>query len=360
MAKPAQSIVLDYKMAPGDVLLLTALVRDIKATYGDRYQVDIRSNFPGIWHHNPHLTPLGKKDPGVRYIDFASKLARDDQQQCISRGNTRKRHYLSWVYQFFERQTGIHVPILKPHGDIHLSEEERRVPYVEGRYWVVVAGGKSDMTTKIYSQYRTQLVVDRLREWGLRFVQEGAIKGQQHHPPLERVLNLVGTTGIRDLIRNIYHAEGVLCTITFPMHIAGALERPCVVWGGGREAPWWEAYVNDWDAFGAKASPVRVPHRYLHTLGLLDCCQNAGCWKKRVVLLGDGKDDPNSICKRPVYDEQKQPIPECLELIKPEHICNAVMSYYEDGYLPPPRWSVKERNLWRQHGRDQVGPGNHV
>lgn len=327
--------ILAFQMAPGDVSMLTALVRDLKLTYGERYLVDVRTNFPDLWRNNPYLTPLREGEPGVEYLSLQS----DAYIEALKRAHSGERiHFIRAFHMTFERRTGIRVPLLHPRPDYHLTEEERTQPFIRGRYWVVVPGGKLDATTKIWSQRRWQDLVDRLRRWGLRFVQEGATKKFCVHPPLQNVLSVVGMTSIRDLMRNVYHAEGVICGITFPMHLAAGLEKPCVVVAGGREEPWWEAYDNTYPgAFGPTASPVRVPHRYLHTLGRLPCCARNGCWAARVVPIADNRAKyNNNLCKRPVHDEGGQILPECLRMISVDHVVAAVMSYYEDATLPPP------------------------
>jgi hypothetical protein len=130
------------------------------------------------------------------------------------------------------------------------------------------------------------------------------------------------------MARLIYHAEGVICPITAAMHFAAALQKPCVVIAGGREEWWWEAYVPGKGNFGPDLrEEVQVPHRFLHTIGLLDCCRRKGCWRNTV-------DEGESKCKYPL-DVAGQRVPKCMVMISVEHVVEAVMSYYEDGTLPP-------------------------
>lgn len=315
-------------MAPGDTLMVSALVRDLKLTYGDRYEIGVHSRFPGVWRHNPYLVPLKRGERGVQTL----MLNYTPEMEAMQAG--RRCHYVTTFHRTFARLTGIPVPCLHPKGDLHLSAEEKATPLISGRYWIIVPGGKTDMTNKIWPQERYQAVVDQLRPWGLYFVEEGAVKRYHTHPPLNNVLNCVGLTGQRDLIVNIYHAEGVICGVSFPMHIAGALDKPCVVVAGGREEPWWEAYVNDFQAFGPDCAPVRMPHEFLHTLGHLPCCQQRGCWKRRVTPLKDNhaKYD-ESLCLQPIQVAGR-PVPSCLTEITPDHVAEAVMRYYTQGRLP--------------------------
>ena len=319
--------------------MLTSLVRDLKLTYGDRYAVDVRTNFPAIWRHNPYITKMGRKDKGVEYY----RLSYIDSLKAAHRGDNY--HFCTAFHREFERRTKIHVPCHEPKPDFHFSDYEKENPLINGRYWVIVPGGKADMTTKYWSVIRYQEVVDRLRDWGLRFVQEGATKRLCQHPPLKNVFNVISKTSVRDLMVNILHAEGVICAITFQMHIAAAVDKPCVVIAGGREEPWFEAYVDDYQAFGPECAKVKVPHRYLHTVGQLGCCKKNGCWRRRVVALHDGARDQGgqlmdlSLCHDvKMLGLEPGPLPHCMDKIKPDHVIEAVMSYYEDGTLLPPAW----------------------
>lgn len=337
-----RKFILEFHRAPGDVLMLTSLVRDLKLTYGNQYAIDVRTQYPGIWRHNPYTTPLGKSDSTAEKIQFGGEGPNAADRIGIglskeSAGKGKKLHYCTVFHKAFQQRTGIRVDPLFSRPDLHLSESEKANPVISGRYWIVVPGGKTDITTKWWPEPRWQEVVDKLRPWGLQFVQEGATKPRHSHPPLNNVLNTVGKTSIRDLIVNIYHAEGVICGCSFPMHVAGALEKPCVVLMGGREEPAYEEYSNNWGAFGSKAELVKVPHRMLHTVGLLDCCQKGGCWLQRVERLNDGyRRAESSLCKRPLTTPDGIAVAECMSMISSDLVAEAVMSYYEDGTLPSP------------------------
>jgi len=133
------------------------------------------------------------------------------------------------------------------------------------------------------------------------------------------------------VIRLIHHAEGVICPVTFAMHVAAALHKPCVVTADGREPWWWEGYINSPDRhFGDHCAAVSVPHRFLHTIGALDCCQTGGCWKSQVVgkpVLG-----PRD-CVKSVALQRGRQSPACMMAVTPEIVADAVLSYYRDGTL---------------------------
>lgn len=346
---PRRRFLLTIQLAPGDVLLLTALVRDLKATYGDEYAVSVESKFPAIWRHNPHVEPHDPTRSDVEIVKMTYDVRRPGREIV---------HFLRDYYRLFESRTGIAVPCLAPKADLHFSAEEVEKSYVEKPYWIIIPGGKTDITNKFWAQDRYQATVDRLRPAGLKFIQEGAVKKYCVHPPLTGVLNLVGSTSVRDLIVNVLHAEGVICGVTFPMHIAASLDKPCVVLGGSREEPWWEDYSNDWaGAFGSQAGAVRVPHRFLHSFGQLPCARQPACWRQRTHKLFDKDKNDRSLCDRPKELASGQTIAECLDLITVDHVVDAVVSYYYDRTLTPPPGTPLSRDveqIMKQSAREEI------
>jgi hypothetical protein len=321
-----RKIILTHRRAPGDLTVLTALVRDIALTYPGQFAIDVNCFSPELWEHNPYITPLrGVYRRDVEHINISYGQGLIDQVR-------ETVHFLSYFHRDFEKQTNIAVPLCRPYPDLHLTDDELNNRIVEGRYWLIINGGKSDLTAKVWDCRKMQQVVNCLRQCGLGVVQDGGNKPGHWHMPLTGVLNLCGQTGLRDALRIIAQADGVICPVTFFMHAAAALHRPCIVLAGGREAWWWEAYVRQNIGLGGAelAQTLPMPHRYLHTIGMFDCCPYTGCWRNKVVEI----DQDKSLCFRPVmYPEQ--PVPQCLDAITVDHVMEAVMSYYEDKSLPP-------------------------
>jgi ADP-heptose:LPS heptosyltransferase len=150
------------------------------------------------------------------------------------------------------------------------------------------------------------------------------------------VLDLRGQTSLRELVLLLYRAVGVLCPVTLAMHLAAAVEsppsgphpRPCVVVAGGREPPAWETYPT---------------HDFLHTVGQLPCCAEGGCWKSRIVPLGDGdpKDAPEHLC-----DQVEHGLPECMRRITPELVIHRI----EASLAHRPHDSLKRSQVERVQG----------
>lgn len=342
-----RKILLQHRRSPGDIVTMTALVRDIQRTYPGEFLVDVDTPIKDIWRHNPYITRFDRKkeaDLEVYRLSYGDSIPRAGKQAI---------HFLTAWHADFFKQTGIKVPLTEPKPDLHLTAEEKDEKLISGRYWAVVAGGKLDFTTKHWSYVRHQQVVDILRYLGIPVVQLGAkdkgiagVAPPHYHPELQGVLDLVGRTRFRDFMRLIYQADGVICTITAAMHVAAAFDRPCVVTAGGREEWWWEGYVNPPVSFGEHSRLVLTPHRYLHTLGQLPCCLERGCWKSKVHPYEP--DQHKSYCKKTVVAEGGQILPFCLDMIRVEHVVAAVLSYYLDGTLPLPEAWVRAifKNAW--------------
>lgn len=86
-------------------------------------------------------------------------------------------------------------------------------------FWIVAAGEKYNFTARWWAHERYQGVVDHFAGRTL-FEQVG--EAGHHHPPLRNVLDLRGRTDLRQLVRLVHHAQGVLCPVTLLMHL---LER---------------------------------------------------------------------------------------------------------------------------------------
>lgn len=311
-----RQLILKSFLSPGDIVMLTAAVRDLHLTHPGKFLTDVRTSCGALWEHNPYLTPLDENDPAVEVIACEYPL--------INQSNQLPYHFIHGFRLFLQDKLGVEIKPQAFKGDIHLSAEEKswmsQVEEREGlgaRFWIVVNGGKWDYTAKWWDAERMQQVVDHF-QGRIRFVQCG--EADHYHPPLNGVLDLVGQTDLRQMIRLMYHADGVICPVTMFMHLAAAVEtkpgrpknRPCIVLAGGREPAQWEAYPH---------------HQYLHTNGALPCCEEGGCWKSRVEPIGDGDEKDQSLCLRPVLLTSGRKLPQCLDLIRAEDVIHTVERY---------------------------------
>ena len=316
-------VILRSFQSPGDVLMLTAAIRDLHAAHPGSFQTDVRTSADALWEHNRHLTSLKEHEPGVETLDMHYPL--------IHESNQRPYHFLHGYVQYLEQQFGLRIPIRLFKGDVHLSDEEKTTfpaaaqqAGIPEKFWIIMAGGKHDFTAKWWNPENYQAVVDHF-QGRIQFVQCG--EEGHWHPPLQNVINLVGKTSLREFVRLMYHAEGVVCPVTFAMHLAAAVEsksghprnRACVVVAGGREPAHWEAYPH---------------HQFISTNGALSCCEQGGCWKSRCQLVGDGDPkDHREVCENPVDLNDKLRIPRCMDMITAQDVIRRIEFYYDGGAL---------------------------
>ena len=312
----------------GDITMLTALARDIKALHPN-VKLGAETLFPHLWKNNPHIKPVNQlKNPKVIQIQYAEGIVN------AKRGSNE--HFLKTFYDNWKQQTKMEVYPRFPKGDIHLSALERE-PKISGKYWVVLAGCKKDMTAKMWDHKKWQALVDRLLKDKIRCVQIGGTNSDHFQPRLNNVLDLIGKTeDWRDMLSVIYRAEGVICGVTSAMHMAACFDKPCVVIAGGREDTFFVHYTNEYRSFGPHCASVKVPHRFIHTIGKLDCCATKGCWKRRTYAI-DSKDltykSQGDLCSRIVKHQDESIWPKCMDIISVDQVYDAVMSYYKDGTL---------------------------
>ena len=306
--------------SPGDLVMLTAAVRDLHAAAPGQFLTDVRTSADALFENNPRITRLQESDSGVESLDMHYPL--------VHQSNQRPYHFLHGYTQFLEERLGLRIPLTRFAGDIHLSNAEKQLPPpgkergIPEHFWIIIAGGKNDFTAKWWNPASYQKVVDHF-QGRLQFVQCG--EAGHWHLPLTGVIDLLGKTSTREFVRLMYHADGVLCPVTFAMHLAAAVEtksgrprvRPCVVIAGGREPKHWEAYPQ---------------HQFLDTIGMLSCSAEGGCWKSRYQLVGDGDPkDHHDVCVSPVQIRPDLRIAKCMDMITPDDVIRRIEMYLASG-----------------------------
>jgi hypothetical protein len=74
-------LILRSFQAPGDVLMLTAAVRDLHRAYSGQFQTDVRTSADALWDNNPNITRLREGDSGVEQIDMQYPLIHQSSQR---------------------------------------------------------------------------------------------------------------------------------------------------------------------------------------------------------------------------------------------------------------------------------------
>ena len=292
-------------LPPGDLVTLTAAVRDLHKAYPNYFETDVRTRHMAIWENNPFIKHIG---PGMgRLIDVHyDRIRVPGTQRFTDRGIRKKAgaglHMITGYRDYISAVIGVPIPETSPYPDLYFSEQELSTRPIEEPYWVLFAGGKNDYTNKWWDPVKYQALVEMLKGT-ITFVQVGRKKDP--HTPLNGVIQKIGETSLRELILLIKHANGVVCPITCGGHIAAGCGTPCVTIAGGREPPCWERYPGQ---------------TYLHTIGQIDCCRNNGCFKNRAG--GTNVDDCVHVVQGPSIPQAA-----CMDAIQPEHIAEAVLSF---------------------------------
>ena len=360
----SRKIVFAHGRAPGDVLMLSAGIRDFKGLFPD-IAVNIETKFDELFDNNPRIDRSVKKgDPGVEYyrvgypviqgsnegnthftkafllnmvsqVDAAESLPISLGEFCSTFGGGRtadeekdQDDKLSGKFkEWREKWKNMTKEYFKQWGDIHLSDAEKQSnPLLESygvdKYWIIAPGGKRDCTCKIWDWRKFQKVIDYF-DGILKFV----VIGRSDHliEPMRGVISFVDKTpkNLRPLIPLFYHAEGVVSGVSFPMHLAAAMptkqpipsRKPCVAIYGGREPVSFTGYCN---------------HQILHTNGALSCCADGGCWQSRISPITKDADKNNRLCHN-VVDRDDRQIQKCMDMISSDDVIRAILKYYDGG-----------------------------
>jgi hypothetical protein len=316
-------VVVENRQAPGDLLVLTAAVRALHTAFPGEFTTEIASTCPDVQLNNPYCTK-NEENGQIQTLYCNMDLGRRTLH-----ANNSNAHYVTSMLNTIGRVVKRDIPLadMRPHVVLAPNEKPPAdlVPY---SYWVVMAGGKSDLPAKLWGFDRWQSVIDATPD--IKWVQAGSVGVNTVQKQLKNVKSLVGTTTFREFLRLIAFSRGVVCHVTSGMHAAAAFNRPCVVVAGGREPFWWEAY-NDYTwatNCGNKPPPSFMPHAYLHSIGTMPCCRVGGCWYK-----GTGS-NPTSNCICPTSSVDR--VPRCLSNIAPDHVISEILAY-ERGEKPTSR-----------------------
>lgn len=276
--------------ALGDVVVLTAAVRDLGAANPDVH-IEVDTPFPVVFWNHPAVAR--HRDPDAELVE----ITEEDYREMVGQSRTgQPRHFIHAFHDVLTRKTGLPCPPGAPKPALLSGCTGRPV---NRPYWLLLAGGKSDMPVKIWDFDRYQQLVNELKTHGVLVVQTG--RKEDTHQPLQNTVNMIGVGGTREYFRQVQHCRGVICGLTSGVHLAAAFNKPCVVLAGGREDKHWSHYPG---------------HTYLHSLGQLDCCKTGGCWKKTLPECGNTR-----------TTAEGQILPVCLAEISVTAVVAAVLSY---------------------------------
>jgi len=342
-----------------DALLLTAAVRDLQIFSFGTYQVDVHTLGMPIWDHNPHLTRLdwrsvpwdGESDLASNEYGFAERQTKiicyDTEIQvvvCSKRGHFPSSERLKNINSYHQIHAFGHdianklgltnsLPIGEMRGVVTISDIERGwISQVEeagdvNNFWLIVTGGPDAQSVRWWDTHRYQRIVDEFKG-KITFVQCG-LEGE-HHPRLKGVLDLVGKTDLRQIIRLMYHSAGYVGAPGFLMHLAAATpvrpferngrprpnSRAAVIISGGQEPYQWFAYEGQ---------------HVLHVNGTLPCCEVGGCGKTRCEPPRRLEPNPEQLCEMPVQIGRGGVVPKCLDMVSVKMVIDRIKLHFEGG-----------------------------
>ena len=321
-----RKLILSNHQSPGDLVMLLYAITSLHETYPDEYLTDVRVSVPDIFARNPLITKIADTDPDAKLIRMEYPQVHDS--------NAKPFRFVTAFTTYLSEQLDRPIKPTKFAGILPISSDERGwysgVHEKLGRdvpYWVLNAGHKYDFTAKTWAFQRYQELIACLPDvW---FVQVGA--KEHNHPKLvgDNVISFVGQTDTRQLIRLVYNSFGVISPVSFPAHLSYAVpphprfnrrSRASIVIAGGREPTHWEEGPNQ---------------HFLHTCGMLPCCDHGGCWKSRVVPLKDNDSQDNSLCVAPVQTADGQWIAKCMEMIEVDDVARIITRYMQNLQYEP-------------------------
>jgi ADP-heptose:LPS heptosyltransferase len=283
---------------------MSAAIECLHKQHPNKYLTDIETSCDSIYENNPHII----RHRSGRKIKMEYPL--------IHQSNQKNVHFIQGYCEFLEKQLDIKIECNVNRPFLYLSNEEKKwmnqvveTTGYKGNFWLICSGVKSDYTIKAWPFY--QDVVDHYKG-KITFVQVG--EAHHNHKPLNGVINLIGKTTARQLIRLANKSVAGIGGVSFLHHIYAAFQKPFVCIASGMEPATWERYNTE---------------AYLTMQGRLPCCLEGGCWRKKIVK----ENNIDKYCDYPIFNIASEPYPKCMTMISVENVINAIDSYYFGGIL---------------------------
>jgi hypothetical protein len=249
-------VLLYFGFAPGDDLLCTAVLRELRKRGGDRLLMvsDHRDLFAG--NQDPtYVRPLWERyyrDGSTasicrRFVRiWGGEFTRLEYAPLD--GEDRRRVPQRHIVAEMCARAGIKGSVaIRPY--LELSDDEKSSATWAHNKIVIQSSGmaaRHPMLNKQWYQERFQGVVDALAE-EVDFIQLGSTAD----PVLQHTNDLRGATSVRETASILNHARLYVGTVGFLMHVARAVECPSVIVFGGREAPWQSGYICNSNLYSA-------------------------------------------------------------------------------------------------------------
>ena len=149
-------IFIKQRQSPGDILMVTAAVRDLKKAH-PYLQINVQTSCMDLWKNNPYLSPDVTEENADRVLDLEYPL--------IHSSDRLPYHFIHAFRKELQLHLGLAITQGEFKGDVHLAPHEHlELPAVAGkRYWIIDAGYKLDCPLKHWGSKNFQKLVELLK-----------------------------------------------------------------------------------------------------------------------------------------------------------------------------------------------------
>ena len=91
-----EKIILRHQRAPGDILVMTAVARDLALTYPGRFHIAVDTTFRELWDNNPYIQRMpDKRNAKIVNLTYGS---------YIKVAGTEKIHFITSFHKNLKTQ----------------------------------------------------------------------------------------------------------------------------------------------------------------------------------------------------------------------------------------------------------------
>lgn len=139
---PIRSIFIEQWQSPGDIIMLTAAVRDLKLAY-PALRINVATTAQEIWNNSPRLDPSLSRDEA----DAAIYAEYPDINRC----NDGCFHFGHAFAHYLADSLGLNIPVRNVRGEVWINADEaerfgawlRDAGLPESGFWLVDAGSRA-------------------------------------------------------------------------------------------------------------------------------------------------------------------------------------------------------------------------
>ena len=115
LPKPKRKVLFKNYQSPGDILMLSAAIRDLKLSHPE-IEIGLDCSCKEIYENNPYINRSIKKgDTGVEFYKAEYPL--------IHESNEGQYHFIHGFRKWMEDTLGLKIKATKFRGDIHISDQ---------------------------------------------------------------------------------------------------------------------------------------------------------------------------------------------------------------------------------------------